>query len=296
LNLSDSQRENLRRITEDIVDLPTLPVVVVQIMEMVDNPKTSAADLTRLISSDQSLTAKMLKLANSAFYGFPRRIGTIGLAVVVLGFDTIKNLVLSISVLEKFSRSRSGQMFDRMGFWEHSIGCGVAGRFLARKLGYRVSGEAFVAGLLHDLGKLILSQYLVEEFSQCLQIAIKDDLFIRDAEKTVLGVTHAEVGGWLAEEWNLPRQLVEAIHFHHNPARAKKDRELVALTHLADVLCRAEKVGFSGDSKGAILDPEALEIFSINGKEISEDTFVKFKDGFREELSKAAVFNSMIRR
>jgi len=186
--------KRLRRITESISGLPTLPVMVTQMLGLVDNPKTSAADLTRLISTDQAMTAKILKLANSAFYGFPRQIATVSLAVVVLGFDTVKDLGLSISVLEGFADGDSDDLFDWERFWEHSIACGVSAKILAKHLRYRTVGEAFVGGVLHDIGKLILSQYLKEAFSEVLHLARKEELFISEAETQALGVTHAEVG------------------------------------------------------------------------------------------------------
>ena len=217
--------DEIKRITRNIITLPTLPTVVAKMIELVDNPKTTAATLGRLISSDQVLTAKILKLANSAFYAFPRRIGTVHLAVVVLGFEIVKDLALSVSVIEQFSKGEDEEeTFDVMRFWEHSIGSGVASRMLAAQYGYRVSGEAFTAGLLHDIGKLVLREYLKTEFREVMEnVRTKGCSFV-EAEQEVLGVTHAEIGGWLVEKWNLPAHLVEAIRTHHQPTRASKAR------------------------------------------------------------------------
>ena len=180
----DEQRQQrLQKITQSIIGLPTLPTVITQMIGLIDNPQTSARDVSRLISTDQALTAKILKLANSAFYGFPREISTVNHAVVVLGFETVKSLGLSVSVLERFASGGSNSQFDRQRFWEHSIGCGVAARMLAARLRYRVPGEAFAAGILHDIGKLILSQYFAEEFGEIMAVVDERDVYIGKAEE-----------------------------------------------------------------------------------------------------------------
>ncbi|MDA0749049.1 MAG: HDOD domain-containing protein [bacterium] len=209
--------QRLRRVTEKIIGLPTLPTIITQLIGLLGNPKSSARQVAQLISTDQALTAKILKVANSAFYGFPREIATVQLAIVVLGFEQVKNLSLSVAVLKRFSKGTEHRLFDRQRFWDHAIACGVAGRLLARKFQPKMEGEAFVAGVLHDIGKLILIEYFAEEFSQALELAEAEEMSIAEAEEQVLGVTHADVGGWLAEKWNLPPALVQALAFHHHP-------------------------------------------------------------------------------
>ena len=141
-------RESLKRITQSIINLPTLPTVVAKMLEIIDDPKSSARALGRLINNDQVLTARILRLANSAFYGFPNPISTINLAIVVLGFETIKNLGLSVTVIDRFARSgKDDELLDYTRFWEHSVGVAVASRMIARMHGFRaIEGEAFVAG------------------------------------------------------------------------------------------------------------------------------------------------------
>jgi HD-like signal output (HDOD) protein len=146
--------KRIRKIAESVIGLPTLPTVVSRLIELVDSPRTSAALLARLISADQALTAKVLKLANSAYYGFPREISTVNMAIVVLGFNAVKEMGLSISVFDVFKKTASSPLFDVAQFWEHSVGCGVAARMLARNYRPAIAGEAFVAGLLHDVGKV----------------------------------------------------------------------------------------------------------------------------------------------
>jgi len=157
-SLTQTKINRVRSITEKIIGLPTLPTVVSKMIELVDNPKTSAQTLTSLISTDQALTAKILKLANSAYYGFPREIISVNLAVVVLGFNTVKDMGLSVSVLDAFKSNQDEGIFEMTKFWEHSICCAIGAKMLARTYGYRITSEAFVAGLLHDVGKVVLNQ------------------------------------------------------------------------------------------------------------------------------------------
>jgi len=294
--LDERRQQRLKKITQSIIGLPTLPTVITQMIGLIDNPKTSARDVSRLIATDQALTAKILKLANSAFYGFPREISTVNHAVVVLGFETVKSLGLSVSVLERFAGRSGDTSFDRQKFWEHSIACGVAARMLADKLRYRVQGEAFAAGILHDIGKLILSQYFADEFTEILELVRTQDLYIGKAEEAVLGVTHAEVGNWLAEKWNLPRQLVEAIAFHHAPGRLYRGAELPSLIHLADFLCRRESIGDGGGHRLPTLDPASLRAFGIHEEpRAALYRIFSYGEQLHQEMEKADAFTSIVR-
>tara|TARA_A100001037_G_scaffold113318_1_gene103218 strand:+ start:314 stop:1324 length:1011 start_codon:yes stop_codon:yes gene_type:complete len=294
--LDQQRQERIKKITQSIIGLPTLPTVITQMIGLIDNPKTSAKDVAGLISTDQALTAKILKLANSAFYGFPREIATVNHAVVVLGFDTVKNLGLSVSVLERFAGGSGDTEFDRQKFWEHSIACGVAARMLAGKLRYRVQGEAFAAGILHDIGKLILSQYFTDEFGEILALVRDEDLYIGKAEEQVLGLTHTEIGHWLAEKWNLPDKLVAAIAYHHAPGRLERDAELPSLIHLADFLCRREKIGDGGGTRLPNLDPAALRAFGIHEEpKAALRRIFGYGEELQAEMERADAFTSIAR-
>jgi putative nucleotidyltransferase with HDIG domain len=294
--LDADKQQRIKKITQSIIGLPTLPTVITQMIGLIDNPKTSASDVARLISTDQALTAKILKLANSSFYGFPREISTVSHSVVVLGFETVKSLGLSVSVLERFAAGGTGTSFDRQKFWEHSIACGVAARLLAAKLRYRVQGEAFAAGILHDIGKLILSQYFTEEFEEILRLTRDEDIYIGKAEEMVLGVTHTEIGLWLAEKWNLPDQLVDAIAHHHAPGRLERGAELPSLIHLADFLCRREKIGDGGGTRLPNLDPAALRTFGIHEEpKAAIRRIFGYGELLQEEMEKADIFTRIAR-
>ena len=287
------QKQRLRHVTERVIGLPSLPTVVTQLINLVGDPATSARDISQLISADQALTAKILKVANSAFYGFPRKIATVQLAIVVLGFETVKNLGLSVAVLKRFHAGKAHPLFDRQQFWEHAIGCGVAARMLGRKLDRKLEGEAFVAGVVHDIGKLILIEYFPNEFGESLEMARDEYLTISEAEMKVIGVTHAEIGGWLAEKWNLPETLVQAITYHHNPMDVEEPSEILMVTHAANALTRHNHIGQAGDSLGASLSPEVSAMLK-SGRDVSdEDLLADLSEGLEFELEKARVFNEL---
>jgi putative nucleotidyltransferase with HDIG domain len=253
--------QRIKKVTESIISLPTLPTVVSKMIDLVDNPKTSAASLARLISTDQALTAKILKLANSAYYGFPREISTVNMAIVVLGFNTVKDMGLSLSVFEVFKDAEGGRVFDVSKFWEHSIGCGAASRMIARRLKYRFVGEAFVAGLLHDIGKVILNQYVHKEFVDIIGLAASGETSLEVAEEKIIGTGHPQVGSWLAEKWNLPKIIVESIAFHHDPWEAKMEPLLVAIVSVANYLCHLCNIGNSGRANPVKPDQKTWELF-----------------------------------
>ena len=290
-----NKQERIKQITQSIIGLPTIPTDITQMIGLIENPGTSAKDVSQLISTDQALTAKILKLANSAFYGFPRGISTVNQAVVVLGFETVKSLGLSVSVLERFAVGEVTSSFDRQKFWEHSISCGVAARLLAEKYNYNIRSEAFSCGILHDLGKLVLSQYFADEFNQVLSVSEDDCVHISLAEERVLGVTHTDIGRWLAEKWNLPSRLTSAIAYHHYPSRSVgSDSQLPALIHLADLLCRREEIGNGGGSSMPSLDPFALRAIGIrDDPETAMKNIFSLGELLHEEMGKADIFNSI---
>ncbi len=283
----------IKRITESIIGLPTLPTIVSKMLELVDNPRTSAASLARLISSDQTLTARILKLANSAYYGFPKEISTVNMAIVVLGFNTVKEMGLSLSVFDAFKNQDNASVFDISRFWEHSIGCGVASRMLARNYHSRNSSEAFVAGLLHDIGKIILNQYFHREFAQIMEMVVKGNT-LEDAEEATIGTSHGQVGCWLAERWNLPEIISQTILWHHQPWTAQKENVFIATVTLGDYLCHLCNIGNSGRTSINSPDTRFWEIFQSEKIPIDEPDLDNLQTDFLLEFDKADTFISLV--
>lgn len=284
----------IKRITESIIGLPTLPTVVSKMIELVDSPRTSAASLARLISTDQALTARILKLANSAYYGFPREISTVNMSIVVLGFNTVKDMGLSLSVFDVFKKIESSDSFDIARFWEHSVACGVAARMLARSYRSRFAGEAFVSGLLHDIGKVILNQYFHEEFAEIMKRSGEGAQTLEEAEDAVIGTRHPQVGAWLAEKWNLPRIIVDTIQYHHEPWNAIVDKPFVATTSLADTICHNAGMGHSGRSLQPVVDEKIWDIFSKASIPLDEPDLPNLQMEFLLEFDKSETFLSFL--
>ncbi|MEK7251049.1 MAG: HDOD domain-containing protein, partial [Bacteroidota bacterium] len=266
----------IRDKVQTIIQLSALPSIAAEVVEMVENPKTSASKLAKVIESDQGLTSKVLKIANSAFYGFPKRIGTVDFAIIVLGFDALKEIVISISLVSVLQK-KGDVTFDAQGFWDHSIYSGVIARRLARDLGYRVSGEVFVGGLLHDMGISVLHQHFHNEYKQIVELVKETELAFIEAEQHVLGVTHAEVGGWLAERWNFPNHLIEAISMHHKPLQAKENPELVSIIHCADVLANRLRPAPMIFDKGLDFNPEVLYRLRLDDPLLLEEYITTYR-------------------
>jgi putative nucleotidyltransferase with HDIG domain len=258
MGISDPQK-----IIEKIDDLPTLPRTVLKITELVNDPKSSAKDLARVITDDQVLTARLLKLVNSSFYGFPERISTVTGAIVLLGFDAIRNLLLTTSVFDLFANHNRKKKQDQEKFWDHSLGCAVGAKVIGNYLRHDKIEELFVSGLLHDIGKIVEMMYLSDEYTKVVTVIDSENILMTAAENKVLGYNHAEVGKLLAEKWNLPAKLVQVIAYHHQPANASSFAMEAAIVHLADIFCRALNMGYGGDNKIPPLDGSAWERLKI---------------------------------
>jgi HD-like signal output (HDOD) protein len=225
---------------EQIENLPTLPEVANKLLKIINDPTTTAVDVANLISRDLSLTSKVLRLANSAFYGIPRTVTTVQNAVVILGLKVINTMVFSITVVKMFPGDGNNQLFSRKKFWAHSLACAVLSRQLAlrmRKFTLFDPEECFCAGLIHDIGRIVLDQYFHEEFVKAIHKVTAEKISLLKAESDVFGFTHTEVGDWLTSRWELPQDIRVPIVYHHAPSKTEYAREITTLVHLADSLC-----------------------------------------------------------
>jgi HD-like signal output (HDOD) protein len=239
-----------------IKNLPTVPGIVAKISRIVENPETSVAEVGRLIAQDQVLSAKVLRMANSAFFGMSRKISSISQALVILGFEVVKGLVLTSSVFDMIQKSMAG-------LWEHSIGCAAASGVIAAHLGRDDAEEVLVAGLLHDLGKVVLALNLPAEMRLVQEKVEADDVCFYEAEAQVLDFDHAEIGQWLAEHWNLPESIAEPMRLHHRPEKAVLKPEWTAIVHMADIIVRAKGFGHAGDDMVPPVSARAWEILGL---------------------------------
>jgi putative nucleotidyltransferase with HDIG domain len=229
-----------------IKSFPTLPNVVYRVLELTSDPKTTANDLMRLIRDDLSLTTTILKVANSAFYGFSRRVRSLKQAVTILGFSEIRNIILSKAVFDSFSEFQEDKEFNIKEFWEHSVLCSLAANILSKYF-KQPTGESFVAGLIHDIGKFVMYRVFPEDYPKQVdstRLLVFSDF---EAERKTFGFAHDEAGMMLLERWMFPEDLVTAVGYHHRIHQLEDPPILAISVHLADLLAHLH--GLSCDTR-----------------------------------------------
>ena len=242
--------EEISNRIRNIKSIATLPHVMTRIMAVVADGRSSAKDLANEVRIDQALTSKILKVANSAYYGFYRKITNIEDAVVVLGFKEIRSLALAITVFGIFDETVN-PFFDRKKFWRHCVITAVLAEMLAEPYSEE-SVQAFTSGLLHDLGRAVLDQFFPQEWKVICDEVQRRKVHWCEVEQELMGATHAEIGYQLGERWSFPPSLTDSIRYHHEPMRAETAPRLTAIVHLADLLSRRDK---EQDEQYAVVPP-----------------------------------------
>ncbi|NDY41295.1 HDOD domain-containing protein [Dissulfurirhabdus thermomarina] len=256
----------MARHPEDLVlgaDVSSLPDIYQRISRAVDDPLSTSADIGRIISEDTGLSARLLRIVNSPFYGFPSKIETISRAVTIIGTRQLRDLALATSIVKMFE-GVSSDLVDMEKFWRHSVACGVAARILGTYQRYPNVERLFVASLLHDIGRLILYLQVPQEARRALTAAREEGRLVRDVEEEVLGFDHADVGRALLKFWKLPPSLVEAVTYHHRPRRAMLFPVEAATAHLADFIVNARQLGTSGERFVPPLDADAWRTLGLS--------------------------------
>jgi len=229
-------RASLFATLDHIENLPTLPAVVLEVNQLLQDFETPIESVCRTIEKDQAMVPRILKLVNSAFFGLRCGVSTISHAVVLLGFNTIRNAVVSVGVIDSFGSKQQLTGFDITKFWTHSVAVAVTSRHLAERSHLHYAGDAFTAGLLHDMGKLVLFRYFRTLFEAAWQSSQNCPLSFYEAERKELPATHADVGAYLVKRWQLPHRLTDAIRYHHSVRAQVADRNLLLIVHAADVI------------------------------------------------------------
>lgn len=272
----DSKREQIQEIIKDTNSLPTIPGIINRLQTLSENRKSTIQEMAQLVSADQILCARVLRLVNSPSYGF-YRVSTISNALILLGVNVIKSLALSSSIFEIMEKSI-------VGLWEHSLGAGVAANVIARHLRLPEIEEISTAALLHDIGKVIVKEKCPDDHAEIVRLMAGEGLSMLEAERRLLGTDHAEVGEWLVRSWFLPDKLIEPVGCHHDVAKATNHQLKTAVVHLADVLVKASGFGFSGDEYVPRIQPAAWERLNMTESDLEaivtelEDKLIETKN------------------
>ena len=234
----EAMEEKVRRSVNRLQSLPALSEIVSKVIALADSPTVSGQQVAEVVERDQAMVTAILRIVNSPFYGLNRRISSINHAVILLGYRTVRNIALSTGLAQAFPGPGHDPRFDRRRFWAHSVFAASAARLLGKRRRNLDTEEAFLAGLIHDMGRIVFDHYFPEEFGVALDLAESRGITLHEAEKLVLGLDHAELGSLIAQKWNFPPQIAAAIKAHHEPAVALETSELAVCVYLADVLSR----------------------------------------------------------
>lgn len=278
-------RELLRRILRDLDGIPPLPHVIQKVMTMTQDPDVTVEALNEVIIVDQALTANILKLCNSAYYGLPREIASIKQAVTYLGFSTIRNLVLTSFLSNVYGGAVTAVGLSPGGLWSHSIATAVAAQALSKRA-KRIDAHdiSFTCGLLHDVGKTVLKKYASDQEPSIRKAVKESGKNYVEAEREILGFDHAALGAKVADTWNFPPVLVQAIGLHHTPSSAKGDSFLTHVTHIANHLAIQAGIGI----EDAELVSTPLSKSSLEALLLQPGDFEQLQQTLLEEYEKAS--------
>jgi putative nucleotidyltransferase with HDIG domain len=262
------EREDVYRLLSQIQDLPALPASVMQILQLTEDPNCNASDLSQVLMTDPALAARMLKLSNSAYYGFSHTIASVQQAVTLLGYSTLKNVLLSASVFDIYKMS--SMCIDIPGLWKHSVATASAAKLIAKKVRYPHPEKAFTVGLMHDIGKVVIARYMPRSLAEIATMVRTKNCGLFDAEVKVIGLSHAQIGAYVLHRWKLPSDISDAVQHHHAPAQSTFQFYLAAICYLANILAHRAQIGRSGDNLERELDPVIRDYFGLTNQVMLE--------------------------
>ena len=279
-------KQIIEKVKSSIEKMPSLSPVVHKITEVANDRSSSAQDLTDVIQLDPVLTAKVIRMVNSAYFGLLQQVKSLKQAVVMLGINTIKNVALSSSFLGQVNLKGKTDLSGD-DFWQHSLGVAVASKLIATKLGVdpRFVEEYFIAGLIHDIGKVLINNFFPDEMNEILEASSKKNESITDIEKRVIKLTHEEIGIAIGKKWKFENALLFAVGKHHQPALKGSAAIFSIVVSVADTFVNLKKIGFSGNYRIDPISEEVWETINLN----EEDVFNALSP-IDEEIDKAKVF------
>jgi len=268
-------------IVQSIDQLPPFPAIILRALQSINDPRSSAQDVVEIIQYDQGVTSQVLKVCNSAYFNLRRQVHSLKEALVFLGFNTLMQIILNRSFKGVLAGPCQGYDLDTGALWKHSVSCAILTEIVSQRIQREPSATQFTAALLHDMGKVVLSAFVRETFEEIKTLVREQGYSFIAAERDVLGVDHAELGGLIAEKWKFPGPIVEAVRFHHTPWLNRGEApDMVALVHLAN--CMALITGIGGGSDGLFYegDPEIMKQFHLREKDV-EKCIVQLNDRLR---------------
>lgn len=285
-NLNQIQKkENTLNLLSSIKNLPMIPKVVFNVTKMLSDPSISTYTLSSEIGKDQGLTAKVLSIANSPLYGLQRKVTSLEFAIVVLGYKEMSDLVTAISLADTL-RVTTDKYFNQEEFWIHSLVVGTASKSIAHNLGHLdIGSDAFVAGVLHDIGIQILHKFLHPKFIEIIELVNQKNIFLLEAEKEILGLTHQEIGEYLAVKWNLPETLISPIRYHHEPLNAQSYKTITAIVHLADYMTQVHGLGNFNWGKELTLDESIIETLKFKNIDELGEFILNYRDLYAQTIT-----------
>lgn len=273
-----------RELKTFVRDLPTLPVVFQELFSRMQDPDAQVCELSEVISRDPTLTSKILQLVNSAFYGRPSQITTINRAVIIMGFQAVRSAALAVSVFDQFGKlDAASDVFDLNQFWRHSIGVSCLAKQLSMVLNVGEPEDAYVAGLLHDVGKLVMLQYFADDVEDLTRAASEQRLTWWACEDLLFPTNHSVISRALFRAWDFPHNIVEAVACHHTPETSSRHATLAALVHLADYMSYHMDCGCPGAIPPRAASPDAAKLVNLTPDTASE-ALERAKDELDEAL------------
>lgn len=252
---------HLQKAMGRVTEISALPEITTRIVDVVENPRSTARDMHEIVKNDPALATKILKVVNSAFYGLPSQIASLDRAIVMLGLSAVKNIALAASLSRLFRPEPISEQFQPRDLWSHCMSVGVASRMLAKAMGRDFAEEAFVAGLVHDMGLMVVHQLFPDKLRQIAMRCFQEPQSFRAAEVEVIGADHEAFGAALATKWKFPPGLRSAIANHHDPLALKQEfRRLACVIHVADTYCCQKKIGFWLTAQDQVLSNEVLSV------------------------------------
>jgi HD-like signal output (HDOD) protein len=266
-------------IINQTVEIATLPEVTLRIIDVVQDPRSTAHDLHKIVSNDPALSARVLRVVNSAFYGLPGQIGSIDRAIMMLGLNAVKNIAIAASLAKMFKKGTCCDDFTGKDLWTHSVAVGATNKLITNAIGLALPDEAFLAGLIHDLGLVAIMQSQSAKLPEIVQ-QTKAGIPFRKAEEQVLGTNHQEIGMALAARWKFPRSFQYVTGYHHNPRElARENRLLAMVTYVSDVLCCQKRFGITLTVECKEVSADMLEEIGLTNIQLAE-----INDMIEEEL------------